>query len=432
MSRFDQLLEGYLQNSLTDSELEEFFALVQENPDLDLVRRRQFDERQAGLTDRAQRERMLVNIWARAKEAERARMERLDGMAERAGMEMAEDEAGHAGMMLPEDEAERAGIIKPGVRAERKTVPLWRWVAAAAVLILLGTTGILLLPREKKMPVAVQTVHYTNDVAPGKTGAVLQLADGSTITLDSAGKGVIARQGDATVVRQGNGGVAYRAAGDGHDAAILYNKLSTGKGRQFQVVLPDGTKVWLNSSSSLRYPTTFSGGQRRVEMTGEAYFEVTPDAARPFIVKADRQDITVLGTNFNVNVYDDEPVKRTTLLQGSIRVNTAQGHALLVPGEEATTDRNGSQLKVNTVNAEDAVAWKNGFFHFDNADLPTVMRQLARWYDVEVRYEGAVPASGDFKGEIGRDLTLAQVLKVLEQARVHFRIEEDKRIVIFP
>jgi ferric-dicitrate binding protein FerR (iron transport regulator) len=197
------------------------------------------------------------------------------------------------------------------------------------------------------------------------------------------------------------------------------------------MTLPDGTMVWLNAFSSLHYPTRFTGATRTIEVTGEAYFEVAADAARPFIVKTGKEQVTVLGTHFNINAYEDEPAVRTTLLEGAVKVSNGVGEVALRPGQQAAVREHAAGISVASVNAEDAVAWKNGFFHFDNADIQTVMRQISRWYNVEVRYDGVAPTTeGDFKGEIGRDLTLAQVLKVLEQTRVHFRIEEDRRIVI--
>lgn len=393
MSKFDQLLEGYLRNTLTESELEEFIDLVRNNPDFRIVRENEFDETRVGLTTNAQREKMLANVWAQTPATQ-----------------------------APSTQA-------PTTSTPAKRIPLWRWpAAAAAAAVLILSVTLFRQPVEKPVATAT-TVTYKNDVAPGKTGATLQLADGSTVALDGLHSGVIATQGNTRVIRQANGAVAYIA--NGRPGATQYNKLSTAKGRQFQVVLPDGTKVWLNSSSSISYPTAFTGHERRVEMTGEVYFEVAPNAGKPFIVKAADQSITVLGTNFNVNAYEDEPAKVTTLLQGAIRVNGAGKNVMLTPGEQTAIDHNGTRLHVAAANVEAAVAWKNGYFQFDNADLPTVMRQLARWYGVEVRYEGPRPAWNDFKGQIGRDLTLAQVLKILEQTRVHFRIEEDKRIVIY-
>ena len=389
MSRFDELLHGYLHDSLSDSELEEFFSLVEANDSLlneHMIRETGFEQRHAGLTDRILREKMLLRVRAQAR------------------------------------------------ATQQRVVRLRRWLAAAAVLILLGTGAWFLQQKNSKRLPLAKAPSFKNDVAPGTNGATLQLADGSKITLDSAGKDMVIQQGNARVIRQASGGVAYQVASNlkQNNPPVLFNTLYTGKGKQFQVTLPDGTKVWLNSSSSLSYPTSFTGGQRQVEMTGEAYFEVAHDVKKPFVVKADKEDITVLGTNFNINAYTDEPALKTTLLEGSVRVSNTSGKVLITPGQQASVLHNTTRISTASVNVEDVIAWKNGYFNFDNVDLPTVMRQLARWYDVEVKYSGPVPTWGDFKGEIGRNLSLAQVLKILGQTRVHFRIEEDKRIVIFP
>jgi ferric-dicitrate binding protein FerR (iron transport regulator) len=395
MSRFEELLDKYLHDSLSESELREFFDLAEENgllPDERMIREQGFDERHEGLTDDGQREKMLLAVQMRAR------------------------------------------------AMERRRIPIWRWAAAAAAVTgLVVLTGLYLRGRNDHTPeVAREKVKvYKNDVAPGVNGAVLRLADGSEVVLDSAGNGELTQQGNTKVIKQAGGQIVYRA--QGKSGAVLYNTLSTARGRQFSMILPDGTKVWLNSFSSIHYPTSFSGGSRMVEITGEAYFEVAPDAAMPFIVKTHQQEITVLGTRFNINSYEDEPAEKATLLEGMVRVSHASGRVVLRPGQQASVGRSAAGgvsaagIEVAEVNTDEAVAWKNGYFHFDNADIQTVMRQLARWYDVEVTYKGVLPTTGgDFKGEIGRGLTLAQVLKVLEQTRVHFRIEEDKRIVLYP
>jgi ferric-dicitrate binding protein FerR (iron transport regulator) len=188
--------------------------------------------------------------------------------------------------------------------------------------------------------------------------------------------------------------------------------------------LPDGTKVWLNAASSLIYPTAFSGDERTVQMTGEVYFEVTHDKKRPFKVKVGRQVIEDIGTHFNVNAYTDEPIQTTTLLEGAVSIG---GH-ILRPGEKASVAASGT-IQVSKGDPEQAVAWKNGLFDFTDADLPTVMRQLARWYNVDIKYEGNIPER-QFNGMIGRSLTLDQVLKGLTRESVHYRIEEGNHLII--
>ena len=386
MSRFKELLDGYLRDSLSESELREFFDLAEEKgllPDESMIREQGFDEKHEGFTDEKQREKMLMAVRRQAKEMERS-------------------------------------------------VPMrrWRWPTAAAAAVIVVAAGVYLLRGRARTEGIVKAKTYKQDVAPGVNGAVLKLADGSVIVLDSTGNGEVTRQGNTRIVKQASGQLVYQE--QGASSEVLYNTLSTARGKQFRIVLPDGTKVWLNSFSSLRYPASFTGGRRSVEITGEVYFEVAPNAAMPFVVRTSREEVTVIGTYFNINSYTDEPLEKTTLLEGAIQVSDSSGKVVLRPGQQASFGKNKGKIEVAEVNTADAVAWKNGYFHFDNADIQTVMRQLSRWYDVEVKYQGVPPTTGDVKGELGRGLTLAQVLKVLEQTRVHFRIEEDRRIVITP
>jgi transmembrane sensor len=292
--------------------------------------------------------------------------------------------------------------------------------AAAAILILLAAGSTLfLLTRPKEAP-AISAAQYKNDVAPGHSGAVLHLSNGSTIILDSAQNGTIARQGGVEAIKT-NGELRYT----GKTTQVVYNIISTDRGRQWRLTLPDGTKVWLNAASSIHYPITFTGQERIVEITGEAYFEVVHNGKQPFKVIAGGQTIRDIGTAFNINAYTDEPAIKTTLVEGAASVNGI----LLRPGQQAAIIND--RVELSAANIPQVLAWKNGFFGFDHADIHTVMRQLSRWYDVDVKFEG-IPDSAPFQGKIGRDLSLAQVLKILEQVHVHFRIQEDKRIIILP
>jgi ferric-dicitrate binding protein FerR (iron transport regulator) len=314
--------------------------------------------------------------------------------------------------------------------------------AAAVVLLLVGLTR---LWRTSRTEVSVQAPVVV--VAPGGNRAVLTLAGGQKIILDSAATGVLAEQGNTHVQKLGDGKLAYEAGGRGGDGTRggstvppLYNTLTTPRGGQYQLTLPDGTKVWLNAASSITYPTAFTGHDRTVEMTGEAYFEVVHDKKRPFTVKAGGQTIQDIGTHFNVNAYADEPEQVTTLLEGAVSVS---GH-LLRPGEKATVTgatasgtigagatATGGDIRVTQGDPEGAVAWKNGLFDFNDAGLQTVMRQLSRWYNVDVTYEGNIPTR-QFQGMIGRALTLDQVLAGLTKERVHYQIEPGNRLIITP
>ncbi len=275
------------------------------------------------------------------------------------------------------------------------------------------------------------------DIEPGENKAILTLGDGSKIILDDAKNGVLANQGGNSVLKAAEGEVIYSFLSEVNDslvqdelAPVVYNTIETPKGGKFQIKLPDGSKVWLNAASSLRFPTAFNGTKRQVELKGEAYFEVSPDKSKIFEVNTRNQVVQVLGTHFNINAYLDEPTVNTTLLEGSVRVSDLRTNIsqLLKPGEQ-------SQLSehieiINMKNTNEAVAWKEGYFQFDEADINTVMRQIERWYDVSVVYEGNLP-NYRFGGEIERNLSLLQVLKILEKTKVHFRLE-GREVIVMP
>jgi ferric-dicitrate binding protein FerR (iron transport regulator) len=303
-----------------------------------------------------------------------------------------------------------------------KRIPLHRrYMAAAAMigLILLGG-GFWWIRESRPYPVVTAENYYKNDVAPGGNRAILTLADGSTITLDSAGKGNLVKQGNAQVTKVDAGKLTYKAVGN--NAPAVYNMVSTPAGGRYQVTLEDGTRVWLNALSSLRFPTAFNGTYRSVELTGEGYFEVSGNKNKPFRVSVNGIEVEVLGTQFNVNAYSDESSVKTTLLEGAVKLRKGGSDILLKPGEQGqTTDKEGFVL-VRNANVGEAVAWKNGFFSFDDANIQTVMRQIARWYGIQVRYEGS-PTRALFWGKMQQDLNLIQMLTGLGKSNVHFRLE---------
>ncbi|MCR6722586.1 MAG: DUF4974 domain-containing protein [Chitinophagaceae bacterium] len=228
-----------------------------------------------------------------------------------------------------------------------------------------------------------------------------------------------------------NGQLVYDGAND-EAIAVGYNSMATPKGRQFKMVLPDGTKVWLNAASSIRYPILFTGDERNVEITGEAYFEVAHNKSKPFHVKtSDGTDVEVLGTHFNINSYDNEESINTTLLEGSVRVTSKAGNIVLQPGQQAQSNANGIISLKRTVNIDQVMAWKNGIFDFQDATLEEVMRQLERWYDIDVTYEKNIPKL-EFYGKMGKDLSLETVLNGLEKSNVHFRMEAGRKLVVLP
>ncbi|RYY00999.1 MAG: DUF4974 domain-containing protein [Gammaproteobacteria bacterium] len=316
----------------------------------------------------------------------------------------------------------------------RRIIP-WFRIAAAACIFLVFCLGTYLLKNEKKDLVSnsVDVLIVVKDtLAPGSDKAVLTLSNGRKINLDNSQSGLLATEGAARIKKTDNGRVIYESSSDvAQSTEISYNTLSTPRGGKYDLTLSDGTKVWLNAASSIRYPSVFSGTSREVEITGEAYLEVQHDASRPFRVIAAGQLIEDIGTAFNVNTYDDEPVLKTTLIEGSIKITSKSQAAILKPGEQALMSNNGQTFQVKRdVDVEEAIAWHRGFFSFYDADIKTVMRQLARWYDVDISYEGAVPQRR-FSGKIYRNISALKVADLLSYKQIHFRIE-GRRIVVMP
>jgi transmembrane sensor len=320
--------------------------------------------------------------------------------------------------------AEKASHKKP-------VAPIFRWprfYPYAAVLLLLSATGYFIARHLNKVDSAKIAVHVKQDIAPGVNKATLTLGNGSKIILSDVKQGNIAHQRNVTVKLQ-NGRLVYAIGGI--DASIQQpdfikpveiNTLTTPRGGQFQADLPDGTKVWLNAASSITYPVLFSGKERVVELTGEAYFEVAKNAARPFIVKTETQTVQVLGTHFNINSYADEQSVKTTLLEGSVKViaNAGKSTIQLKPSQQSVNVKEKITV-VDDADVDEAIAWKNGKFLFRNADLQTVMRQLARWYDVDVEFEGTI-APKHYHGRISRNVPVSQVFQILKTSGVNFII----------
>jgi ferric-dicitrate binding protein FerR (iron transport regulator) len=279
--------------------------------------------------------------------------------------------------------------------------------------------------------------NLKEDITPGGNKAVLTLVDGSTIILDSASNGILSQQGNVKVQKLESGLLAYTINGSPvtENEEAFFNTISTPRGGQYQVTLADGTKVWLNAASSIRFPVVFTGAERKVEITGEAYFEVAKNAAMPFKVKAAGSEVEVLGTHFNVNAYYDEAAVKTTLLEGLVKVSgpastAGQSPRFLQPGQQSAVNREGKISILNNADTEEAVAWKDGRFQFKSADLKSILRQIARWYDVEVEYKGN--ANLHFTGQLTRNDNVSKVFEKLAlTGEVHFRIE-GKKIIVSP
>jgi len=316
-----------------------------------------------------------------------------------------------------------AGIepkVKDNVR--RLWVTPFRISAAAAILIFC-LAGIYLLHQKDRPPGAVQTVQ--KDIPPGSNKAILTLAGGQKINLDDAKSGELAEQAGISITKSATGELVYTATKNGSSNSIsATNRMETPKGAQYQVILQDGTHVWLNAASSLTYPTSFSGAERKVSLTGEGYFEVAKNAKMPFKVEVDGQtEVTVLGTQFNINAYPEEKTMNTTLVEGAVLLRSNDRSATLVPGQQGQVNRNGARIElINDVELDEVIAWKNGFFSTSSASLEMIMRQVERWYDVKVVYKEDIQA--EFVAKLPRDLPLSKLLHLLELTKqVHFKME---------
>jgi hypothetical protein len=310
----------------------------------------------------------------------------------------------------------------------------WFKMSAAATVIFLILGAAFYFLHEKKEIIVAHNSHIRTiqDIPAGSNNAVLTLDNGATIVLDTAANGTLANQGNIKVLKM-NGQLAYNKTGN-MNVKPVYNTITTANGNQYQLILIDGSKVWLNAASSIRFPTSFTGTERKVEITGEAYFEVTKNPNKPFRVDfkneaGEKDEIEVLGTHFNVNTYGDEPDMKTTLLEGSVKIKAGNKIQMLSPGQQALLSSNGIEIKKN-VDLDQVMAWKNGYFLFDNTDIYTLMRQVSRWYNVEVSFEGKVTPDG-FSGKISRDVPLSKFIKVLELNDVNVRSEGRKLTLRF-
>lgn len=309
-------------------------------------------------------------------------------------------------------------------------------IAAAAVVVLMVGFGLYFYTKdsasEKYAHVGKANVNKQH-IAPGGNKAVLTLSNGQKLLLDNEKEGVLAMQNSVNVSKAKDGLVIYDVNNQDANATGLrddFNVIETPKGGQYQVVLPDGSKAWLNAASRIKFPLRFSAQERKVEVIGEVYFEVRKDKKRPFRVAFHNQVVEVLGTHFNVNAYDDESQMRTTLLEGSVKVTngTSLRYVVLKPGQQAVVDKVDPSIKVRDADVEATVAWKDGYFHFNRVDIKSMMRQISRWYNIDVEYRGVIPPE-EFVGKISRNEDLSQVLRILKIGEVNFRLEGRKIII---
>lgn len=308
---------------------------------------------------------------------------------------------------------------------ERVLKPIWYSIAAAAA-VLLVVSGLYFFNDQNDGSLQNRTAknllgNKINDISPGRQAATLILANGSKIDLDGADQGEIAQQNGVSIVKTADGKLVYTT----HNLianTTEFNTLSTVKGQQYQVILPDGSKVWLNAASSLTYPANFARLKNRmVQLSGEAYFEVAKDKSHPFIVKTDKQQVEVLGTHFNINSYDDEMATTTTLLEGSVKVYNGKGESVLLPGQQSTLAK--SKMEISKADVNETIAWKNGDFIFNNEEFGSILRQLSRWYNVDIVDNGQ-HKDLRLSGTISRSKNISTVLKALEvTGEVKFTIE---------
>lgn len=322
--------------------------------------------------------------------------------------------------------------IKQQLRPVVATVPLWRnyKVMAAAAIMLITLTSIFFY---FSTPVSyLNEISKTGqDIAPGTNKATLTLSTGQKILLTDSLTGKLGSENGITISKTAEGTLVYRIAEDTRKLSPeSYNTIETPKGGQYQIILPDGTKIWLNSASIFKYPASFSDfKERKVELSGEAYFEVSKNKQQPFIVKTDKQEIEVLGTHFNVNAYKDEPNNRTTLLEGSVKVLISGGNNVIIePGQQALVAS--GTINVKNVDTEAIIDWKNDEFVFNNENLGSIMRKIARWYNVDVVFIDTEVSKETFSGSLSRKNTISEILKTLELTdRVHFKIDERKVMI---
>ena len=313
---------------------------------------------------------------------------------------------------------------------ERRTIALWKKVAAAASIVLVSVLGLYFV-RFKVALENASEAKLVNTIQPGGNNAVLILADGRRINLEETAKGKLAEESGVSIIKKASGEIVYDMGGA---KALLgqssFNTIATPRGGTYQVLLEDGSKVWLNAESSIRFPSSFSPTERKVELKGEAYFEIAKNSARPFTVNVEGQSIQVLGTKFNVNGYTNEASLKTTLIEGSVKVSNPIANLILKPGQQAQSTAN-QKITFSEVDTEEFLAWKNGMFSFNRADLKTVMKQFERWYDINVKFEDNLPEMF-FTGKIYRNLNLDEALSNLTFLGVKFKIQNRNVIVLSP
>ncbi|RNL51179.1 FecR family protein [Pedobacter jejuensis] len=309
-----------------------------------------------------------------------------------------------------------------------KKVIIWPRIAVAASLLLFICFGAYFFT-SKSNKTRLLSVQQTHDIAPGNNKAILTLANGEKIAIGSTKTIALAFQGNTRIDIGAANEVTYHTDRSQPNNTIQYNTLTTPRGGQYPLTLSDGTKVWLDAASSITFPVSFTGDSREVRITGQVYFEVAHNPKKPFKVRTNDEIVEVLGTHFNINTYPDEPASKTTLFEGSVKIITQGSHKFLKPGQQAEVSA-GQIGVVDHADVDEALAWHNGLFQFNDADIQTVMRQLSRWYDVDISYEGKI-TNRRFSGKIQRNISALKLSDILSYKEINFRIE-GKKIIVTP
>ena len=388
-SSFSGLLDKYLTNSITESERDQLFLMVQSNNYLS----------------------ELENI--------------IDQQLITGDFEQEQSDQLQQLILKKINERIAAGT---GRQHARIVYMAWRRIAIAAAIVIVSVVGYWILTnRKESKPIAKAEVQsFKNDVEPGKYRAKLTLANGKTIIIGSSTARELANEGNTTILNNNNQLIYEPKKNSANE--VLYNTLATARGETYSMVLSDGSKVWLNSLSSIRFPVMFTGKERRVEITGEAYFQIKHNTKMPFKLVANGVEVQDLGTEFNVNDYSDEPAIKTTLVSGRAKVIKGEKNHLLNPGQEVQIKQD-ELIFIENADVEQATAWKNGLFRFRHTDVGTVMREIDRWYNVDVNYEKTIPDE-HLTGIVSREVSLVEVLKMLEVNGIHCRLNGSKLTVI--
>lgn len=318
----------------------------------------------------------------------------------------------------PKDPAEKADTVT-------RIIPMWsRFAAAASILLVIALGGTWIVDKlVSKRSAGTIGAMVIPDLGPGGERAVLTLSDGSTVLLDTAAQGILATQARTNVFKLADGRIVYRQTGK-ETAKVLYNTITTPRGGEYSIILPDSTRIWLNAESSVRFPVQFTGDERKIEITGEVFLEVAKDHSMPFRVVTGTTTIEVLGTSFNVRAYPDESSTGTTLIEGSVKVMTASEVRHIAPGQRAETGSNGIITVDDNVDIEEITAWKNGVFLFNSKSIHEIMNEIGRWYDVSIEY-GEGPFDKTFSGIVSRKSNVSQVLSLMEPYGIKFTITEE-------